>query len=76
MDSGWRSIEIQRFAQATGAGKFEITCSSQNPQEKPIKKVFTAAQLQNPNTIKAMAHMSARRFNVSIRPDPASGSFY
>ncbi len=73
MDSGWRSIEIQRFAQATGAGKFEITCSSQNPQEKPIKKVFTAAQLQNPNTIKAMAHMSARRFNVSIRPDPASG---
>lgn len=73
MDSTWRSAEIQRFAQATGAGKFEITCSSPNPQEKAIKKVFTAAQLQNPNTIKAMAHMSARRFDVSIRPDPASG---
>ncbi|MNB80019.1 Relaxase/Mobilization nuclease domain protein [compost metagenome] len=72
-DPTWRGMEIQAFAKATGAGKFEITCSSPNPGEKPVKKVFTAEQLQNPATIRSMAHMSARRFDVSIRPDPASG---
>lgn len=73
MDSTWRAKEIQAFAKATGAGKFEITCSSSKPGEKSVKKVFTAEQLQNPATIKSMASMSARRFDVSIRPDPASG---
>ena len=72
-DPTWRATEIQAFAKATGASKFEITCSSPNPGEKPVKKVFTAEQLQNPATIKSMAHMSAKRFDVSIRPDPASG---
>ena len=73
MDSSWRAMEIQAFARAIGAAKFEVTCSSPNPKEKPIKRIFTAAQLQNPSIIKSMAHMSARRFDVSIRPDPASG---
>lgn len=73
MDSTWRAKEIQAFARATGAGKFEITCSSSKPGEKSVKKVFTTEQLQNPATLKSMANMSARRFDVSIRPDPASG---
>ena len=73
MDSTWRAVEMQRFAQALGAEKFQVVCTSANPREKPISKVFTAAELQNPNTIKAMAHMSARRYDVSIRPDPAAG---
>lgn len=72
-DSTWRAMEIQAFAKATGAGRFEITCSSSKPGEKAVKKVFTAEQLQNPATIKSMASMSARRFDVSIRPDPAAG---
>ncbi|MCY1461328.1 hypothetical protein D9M71_789730 [compost metagenome] len=73
MDSTWRAVEMQRFAQALGAEKFQVVCTSANPREKPISKVFTAAELQNPATIKAMAHMSARRYDVSIKPDPASG---
>lgn len=73
MDSTWRAMEMQRFTKALGAEKFQVVCTSANPKEKPISKVFTAAELQNPNTIKAMSHMSARRYDVSIRPDPASG---
>jgi hypothetical protein len=68
-----RAAEIGLFAKATGAQRFEVTCSSSKPGQKSVKKVFTAEQLQNPSIIRSMATMSARRFNVSIRPDPASG---
>lgn len=71
--AAYRAAEIGQFAKATGAQRFEVTCSSSKPGQKSVKKVFTAEQLQSPAIIRSMATMSARRFNVSIRPDPASG---
>ena len=71
--TAYRQAEISQFAKALGAERYQVVCTSSNPKEKPISKVFTAAELQNPNTIKGMAHMASRRYDVSIRPDPAAG---
>lgn len=71
--TAYRQAEIGQFAKALGAERFQVVCTSSNPKEKPISKVFTAAELQNPGTIKSMAHMASRRYDVSIRPDPAAG---
>lgn len=71
--TAYRQAEISQFAKALGAERFQVVCTSSNPKEKPISRVFTAAELQNPNTIKSMAHMTSRRYDVSIRPDPAAG---
>jgi hypothetical protein len=71
--TAYRQAEISQFAKALGAERFQVVCTSSNPKEKPISRVFTAAELQNPSTIKSMAHMASRRYDVSIRPDPAAG---
>lgn len=71
--AGYRAAEIGQFAKALGAERFQVVCTSADPKEKPITRVFTAEQLQNPATIKSMSTMSGRRYDVSITPDLAAG---
>lgn len=73
MDSTWRAVEIQRFAQSLGAGKFQIVCTPSNAKAETIKREMTAADLQNPNVIKSIAHLAARNYQVTIQPHDSAG---
>ena len=73
MDSSWRAMEVQRLAQALGAEKFQVTCTSSNAKAETIKKVYTAQDLQDPKVLKDLAHLSARNHQISIQPSDSAG---
>lgn len=73
LDDAWRTLEIQRFAQSLGAGKFQVVCTPANAKAEPIKHVLTAADLQNPKVIKSIAHLAARNHQVTIQPHESAG---
>jgi hypothetical protein len=73
IDSAWRAIEMQRFASALGAGKFQVTCTPANAKAETIKKTYTAADLQDPKVIKNLSHLAARNYTVSVQPSDSAG---
>lgn len=73
VDEAWRTVEIQRFAQSLGAGKFQVVCTPANAKAEPIKKVLTAADLQNPKVIKSLSHLAARNHQINIQPHDSAG---
>ena len=73
VDSTWRELEIQRFAQALGGQKFQVTCTPANAKAETIKKTYTAEQMQDPKVIKDLAHMAARNHQISIQPSDSAG---
>ncbi|WP_052014746.1 relaxase/mobilization nuclease domain-containing protein, partial [Pseudomonas fluorescens] len=73
LDSSWRAVEMQRFASAMGAGKFQVTCTPANKKAETITKVYSAQDLQDPKVIKNLSHLSARNYTVSVQPSDSAG---
>lgn len=73
IDSAWRAVEMQRFASAMGAGKFQVTCTPANKKAETITKVYSAQDLQDPKVIKNLSHLSARNYTVSVQPSDSAG---
>lgn len=73
IDSAWRAVEMQRFASAMGAGKFQVTCTPANAKAETIKHVYSAQDLQDPKVIKNLSHLSARNYTVSVQPSDSAG---
>lgn len=73
MDSTWRAVEMQRFAQSLGAQQFQVVSKPANAKAEVIKKVYSAEDLQNPKVMKELAHQSARNYQITIQPHDSAG---
>lgn len=73
MDSTWREIEIQRFAQVLGAAKFQVTCTPANAKAEATKKTYSAEDLRDPKVLKDLAHQAARNHQITIQPHDSAG---
>lgn len=73
--SGWRERDMAKFSKAVGASGFELTFSDPSKKRAPIKRSFTADQLEKSRTVRGLADHFARSGDVLIQPlaDDASG---
>jgi hypothetical protein len=72
-DPDSRNREVKNFSQAVGATKFDVAFHDPSKKRPTIQKTLTAAELQNPETIRKITNFSAQNFDVFVRPAADSG---